>query len=216
MMNFQIQAVLLCLPFCISQFIELKRMEEDIFPPRPYAFGYEVRDKYGDQWRAEESDGLGSVHGSYGFVDDDGRHRAVEYVADGDGFRARVKTNEPGMNVPSPADVQIVHEDGEVDYADIDYANFHVFGLEKLRVPSHSKEFFTDVSSRGNALQDVSSRGNALQDVSSRGNALQNIPSGSKRVLFKHQEFSEKVPPIYEVDGHLQSPWFPMHTVAQI
>ena len=34
--------------------------------------------------------------GSYGYVDSYGIYRQVDYVADKDGFRATIKTNEPG------------------------------------------------------------------------------------------------------------------------
>lgn len=104
-------------------------------------------------------------------------HRAVEYVADDGGFRARVRTNEPGMDVPSPAHVQIVHDDGVNVDAD-------VYGLERVRIPNVS-------GVEGGA--------------------------STKNMEYKYQEFAEgSVPPIYVVDGHLQSPWFPMHTVAQV
>lgn len=36
---------------------------------------------------------------------DDGRQRVVNYVADKDGFRAEVKSNEPGFSQDDPADV---------------------------------------------------------------------------------------------------------------
>ncbi|GIY67888.1 uncharacterized protein CEXT_6201 [Caerostris extrusa] len=67
----------------------------------------EVHDNHGDQWRSEVSDGFGHVHGSYGFVDSDGMRREVKYVADDGGFRAHIKTNEPGMDMPNPADVVV-------------------------------------------------------------------------------------------------------------
>ncbi|UYV75089.1 hypothetical protein LAZ67_12002437 [Cordylochernes scorpioides] len=55
--------------------------------------------------RQESSDGSGRVVGSYTLQDDDGRQRTVEYVADETGFRASVRTNEPGTKSESPADV---------------------------------------------------------------------------------------------------------------
>lgn len=48
------------------------------------------------------------VHGSYGFRDNNGMYREVHYVADKNGFKATVKTNEPTLNGPKdPADVRI-------------------------------------------------------------------------------------------------------------
>ncbi|KAG8188500.1 hypothetical protein JTE90_008065 [Oedothorax gibbosus] len=73
----------------------------------PYAFGYSVKDHHGEQHREESGHG-GAVKGSYGFTDARGVHRQVEYVADGAGFRAKVKTNEPGTAPQSPAAVDMV------------------------------------------------------------------------------------------------------------
>ncbi|CAG2111109.1 unnamed protein product, partial [Medioppia subpectinata] len=58
---------------------------------------YDVKTEHGAQLsRKEEGDGHGSVRGSYGYRDDKGIERRVDYVADKGGFRAVVKTNEPG------------------------------------------------------------------------------------------------------------------------
>ncbi|GIY33911.1 hypothetical protein CDAR_571091 [Caerostris darwini] len=75
--------------------------------PQPYKFGYEIKDHHGEQHRHEHGDGHGNVQGSYGFRDHRGIHREVHYVADHHGFRATVKTNEPGTANQDPADVQI-------------------------------------------------------------------------------------------------------------
>ncbi|GIY38761.1 hypothetical protein CEXT_272381 [Caerostris extrusa] len=45
--------------------------------------------------------------GSYGFTDHRGIHREVHYVADHHGFRATVKTNEPGTANQDPAHVKL-------------------------------------------------------------------------------------------------------------
>ncbi|XP_071034205.1 cuticle protein 14-like [Parasteatoda tepidariorum] len=74
--------------------------------PKPYKFGYSVKDKHGEQHK-EESGAGGHVTGSYGFTDDRGIHRQVNYVADHGGFRAQVKTNEPGTANQNPAAVHI-------------------------------------------------------------------------------------------------------------
>ncbi|GFS83268.1 uncharacterized protein NPIL_63291 [Nephila pilipes] len=75
--------------------------------PQPFKFGYSVKDKHGEQHREEVGDGH-AVQGSYGFTDDRGVHRQVNYVADKAGFRAQVKTNEPGTANQDPAAVHII------------------------------------------------------------------------------------------------------------
>ncbi|XP_023225485.1 polyribonucleotide nucleotidyltransferase 1, mitochondrial-like [Centruroides sculpturatus] len=78
------------------------------YAPKPYDFGYDVQDSYGNQqFRKETSDGKGRVVGSYGYTDAYGIYRIVEYVADEFGYRAKVKTNEPGTANQNPAHVTI-------------------------------------------------------------------------------------------------------------
>ncbi|UYV75466.1 hypothetical protein LAZ67_13000352 [Cordylochernes scorpioides] len=68
-----------------------------------YAFGYQIVDGYGaTNGRQETGDGH-NVVGSYNLADIDGRARKVNYVADGHGFRAVIKTNEPGTAASLPA-----------------------------------------------------------------------------------------------------------------
>lgn len=65
----------------------------------PFAFDYKIEDDYGNgQYRKEESDKNGVVKGSYGYTDTSGIYRHVEYVADENGFRANIKSNEPGLS----------------------------------------------------------------------------------------------------------------------
>lgn len=79
------------------------------FPPRPYEFGYEFADGLGMfQHRRETSDGVGTVEGSYGYVDHNGVSRKVDYVADKDGFRPVIHSNEPGLSGQSSANVLFV------------------------------------------------------------------------------------------------------------
>ncbi|XP_015905606.1 cuticle protein 10.9 [Parasteatoda tepidariorum] len=79
---------------------------EEKYPPQPYDFGYETNDDYGTTtFRKETGDGHGRVQGSYGYKDLHGIERVVEYVADEHGYRAQVKTNEPGTESQNPADV---------------------------------------------------------------------------------------------------------------
>ncbi|XP_054720047.1 uncharacterized protein LOC129229707 [Uloborus diversus] len=80
-------------------------------PPQPYLFGFELRDEDGStQSRREQGDAQGNKRGSYGYRDGYGIYREVEYVADEHGFRAVVKTNEPGTRSEDPADVQMLSE----------------------------------------------------------------------------------------------------------
>ncbi|KAG8194082.1 hypothetical protein JTE90_003027 [Oedothorax gibbosus] len=83
------------------------------YPKKPYKFGYNTDDGYGNtQNRYESSDPYdGSVKGSYGYWNADGVYRTVYYVADNGGFRAKVKTNEPGTANQNPAGVQITAYD---------------------------------------------------------------------------------------------------------
>ncbi|GFS67684.1 adult-specific rigid cuticular protein 15.7 [Trichonephila clavipes] len=69
-----------------------------------YAFGYDIKNGVGAaNSRSEVGDAHGNKKGSYTIADIDGRARRVDYVADGLGFRATVKTNEPGTAASAPA-----------------------------------------------------------------------------------------------------------------
>ncbi|XP_055942766.1 adult-specific rigid cuticular protein 15.7-like [Argiope bruennichi] len=69
-----------------------------------YAFNYGIQDGLGAaNSRAEVGDAHGNKKGSYTIADIDGRARRVDYVADALGFRATVKTNEPGTAASAPA-----------------------------------------------------------------------------------------------------------------
>ncbi|KAH7967099.1 hypothetical protein HPB49_022681 [Dermacentor silvarum] len=66
-------------------------------PPQPYSFGYDTADEFGNrQFRSEQGDANNAKTGSYGYTDVNGLYRRVSYVADANGFRATVDTNEPG------------------------------------------------------------------------------------------------------------------------
>ncbi|GIX67271.1 uncharacterized protein CEXT_791331 [Caerostris extrusa] len=54
---------------------------------------------------------LEQSQGSYGYTDNKGIARQVHYVADKAGFRAQVKTNEPGTANQNPAAVQVISND---------------------------------------------------------------------------------------------------------
>ncbi|XP_054716741.1 cuticle protein 7-like [Uloborus diversus] len=72
-------------------------------PPSPYSFGYESSGSS----RQESSDGSGKVTGSYRVTNEDGSVRLVSYVADDQGFRAEVETDEAGASPEQPADVVV-------------------------------------------------------------------------------------------------------------
>ncbi|GBN20252.1 hypothetical protein AVEN_5085-1 [Araneus ventricosus] len=76
---------------------------------KPYNFDYKSADEQGNtHYHREEADGSGAVRGSYGYTDVQGLYRVVDYIADANGFRASIRTNEPGTDgKESPADVQM-------------------------------------------------------------------------------------------------------------
>lgn len=80
----------------------------------PYSFAYDTGLTSGLQLTRKESGDESGVRGSYSYIDAEGLFRTVEYVADKDGFRAVIKTNEPGLNdaeKPRPAAVTIHGEE---------------------------------------------------------------------------------------------------------
>lgn len=70
-----------------------------------YSFGYDEAGATGGSFRHEKSDALGNRIGSYGLTGADGRVRVVNYVADANGYRATVQTNEPGTEPRDTANV---------------------------------------------------------------------------------------------------------------
>lgn len=68
-----------------------------------------MEDSYGNkQWKQEKSATPMEVQGSYGYRDNNGIYREVVYIADKDGFRANIKTNEPGLSgTKEPAGVKM-------------------------------------------------------------------------------------------------------------
>ncbi|XP_035226272.1 cuticle protein 10.9-like [Stegodyphus dumicola] len=119
----------------------------DYHAPQPYDYGYDVKDDYGNkQFRKESGDGKGAVKGSYGYVDAHGIHRQVDYVADHHGFRAQVKTNEPGTANQNPAAVGVhsaapLHVPAPVPHAPVYSAPVHYAPLHHAGAhyaPSHA------------------------------------------------------------------------------
>ncbi|CAM1295614.1 Uncharacterised protein g1332 [Pycnogonum litorale] len=80
---------------------------DPVGPPAPYEMGYDIVDGEGNRnSRKESGDAAGNKAGSYSLNLVDGRSRLVTYKADGAGFRAIVKSNEPGTDASQdPADV---------------------------------------------------------------------------------------------------------------
>ncbi|KAK8754921.1 hypothetical protein V5799_002389 [Amblyomma americanum] len=75
--------------------------------PQPYSFGYDNVDEYGNrQFRSDQGDSTNAKTGSYGL------YRRVNYVADVNGFRVTVDTNEPGT--PPDATVDVVFHAAQV------------------------------------------------------------------------------------------------------
>lgn len=72
-----------------------------------YSFGYDEAGATGGSFRHEKSDAYGNRVGSYGLTGADGRVRIVNYVADANGYRANIQTNEPGTEPRDPAAVAI-------------------------------------------------------------------------------------------------------------
>lgn len=71
---------------------------EPIETPKPYSHSFGSSDGNGTtQSRQESKDENGVVTGSYSYADPNGIFRVVEYIADKDGFRASIRTNEPGV-----------------------------------------------------------------------------------------------------------------------
>ncbi|XP_022710331.1 uncharacterized protein LOC111272917 isoform X2 [Varroa jacobsoni] len=77
--------------------------------PQPYDFGYSIQDEYGNsQYRQETGHQGGIIRGSYGYTDALGTYRKVKYIADGNGFRAEVLSNEPGVKGENPASASFI------------------------------------------------------------------------------------------------------------
>ncbi|KAH8008952.1 hypothetical protein HPB51_008143 [Rhipicephalus microplus] len=75
-------------------------------PPQPYSTNYDIVDELGNrQYRSEQGDANNVKTGSYGYTDVYGLYRRVNYIADANGFRATVDTNEPGTAPGASADV---------------------------------------------------------------------------------------------------------------
>ncbi|XP_013782790.1 cuticle protein 10.9-like [Limulus polyphemus] len=84
----------------------------EVEKPEPYDFSYETKDEDGNtQARQESGDGTGAVSGSYSYTDANGLFRRVNYVADAEGFKSSIETNEPGTANANPADVEVTAQE---------------------------------------------------------------------------------------------------------
>lgn len=83
-------------------------LDQPPYPLQPYRFAYNVKGSNGltEQYRQEVGDGK-LLTGSYGYVLPDGIYRHVDYVADDQGFRAYIRTSEPGTANQNPSNVVI-------------------------------------------------------------------------------------------------------------
>ncbi|KAF8787654.1 adult-specific rigid cuticular protein 15.7-like [Argiope bruennichi] len=97
-----VQAGVLMKSHLVSTGVSTSSRQQDAYGS--YAFGYDIKDGLGaTNSRSEVGDAHGNMKGTYTLADIDGRARRVDYVADGHGFRAVVKTNEPGTAASAPA-----------------------------------------------------------------------------------------------------------------
>ncbi|KAH7963935.1 hypothetical protein HPB52_023822 [Rhipicephalus sanguineus] len=75
----------------------LRRASPLLVPPTTDEFGTQLFHK-------EQGDASNAKTGAYGYRDANGLFRTVKYVADANGFRATVDTNEPGTAPGASAD----------------------------------------------------------------------------------------------------------------
>jgi len=95
--------------------------------PEPYSFSYSAQSVGGLSSHQESGDGSGRVSGFYTISGEDGRERRVDYVADENGYRASVKTNEIGTRAQSAADATYevqLPTDKQLEAAKTSYENY--------------------------------------------------------------------------------------------
>lgn len=100
-------------------------LDQAPYPLQPYRFVYNIKGKNGqtEQYRQEVGDGK-FLSGSYGYVLPDGIYRHVDYVADDRGFRAFIRTSEPGTANQNPSNVVINSNPVTGPVPGVNYANY--------------------------------------------------------------------------------------------
>ncbi|CAN7996841.1 unnamed protein product, partial [Ixodes pacificus] len=91
---------------CIFAIVASQAVQEakPVRIPQPYSYSFDNTDDFGTRLtRQETGDENNGKVGSYSYVDPNGVTRTVKYVADQDGFRVKIETNEPGTRTSSPA-----------------------------------------------------------------------------------------------------------------
>jgi len=73
----------------------------------PFEFNYKLEDKEGSHGHTARGDGSGRVEGEYSINLGEGKVRVVKYVADENGYRADVFTDELGTESKAPTNVYI-------------------------------------------------------------------------------------------------------------
>lgn len=125
--------------FCYSLSLPLSPSLESLKPSDPYNFGYDVRDDFGNhQYRKEEADGRGTVRGTYGYTDANGLFRYVDYIADANGFQAKIRSNEPGIGAGQAASILLTAEEPPRSVLDLPSAPRPT--LQRLRSPPRLPE----------------------------------------------------------------------------
>ncbi|CAL1288469.1 unnamed protein product, partial [Larinioides sclopetarius] len=149
----------------------------------PYDFGFQSTDEFGTIMnRQESSDSNGAVRGSYGYTDPFGVFRHVDYVADEYGFRAEVKSNEPGMGTQSPANVQIYAEPPPAGViVERPYYHPHAVGQGAQAGQSAGQQ-----GSRRNPSSSASTNANRQVRPVSSGSRLSSTTSGSRTAVYPY------------------------------
>ncbi|KAF8767189.1 cuticle protein 10.9-like [Argiope bruennichi] len=109
-MSFLTSAVILCTALLLNgAYAQYVQLSQPVVQLPQYKYGYEFGDGLGmSQYHHESADGAGSVKGSYGYQDNIGVYRNVEYTADADGFKPIIKSNEPGLSNHIAADAPYI------------------------------------------------------------------------------------------------------------
>lgn len=132
--------------------------------PEPYSFGYSAESVGGMSAHQESGDGRGHVQGFYMLMGDDGRERRVDYVADENGYRASVSTNEVGTRSESAGDAQY-------------QARLPSSGqLEQAKVTAEEYKYLEDTHAAARARHSAVSNGRQQQQQQKSYN---NLTSGS-------------------------------------